>query len=94
MSDVLPSVYAQHMAIQTGADEVVLSSFEVFPPLNISGPEELEAIRQEGVPAECVARVTVSKKRFIEFANLYHNIAEQLKEMINAERGDDKEKIN
>lgn len=94
MSDVLPSVYAHHVAIQTSADEVVLSFFEVFMPFNISGHEEFEALQKAGVPAECVARVTISKKRFVEFASLFNNIAEQLKEANNAERGEDKEKTD
>lgn len=94
MSTVLPSVYAHHIAVQTSVDEVVVSFFEVFMPLNISGQEELEAIQRAGVPAECVARVTVSRRRFLEFASLLSNIAEQLKESNNAERGEDEGKTD
>lgn len=62
------SRYAHHMLAQATDNEITLSFFEPKPPLVLGGPEEqIEAIRQSGVLAECVARVTIAKARFPEF---------------------------
>src|SRR5437016_13753739 len=63
----MPGVYAQHLFIQPGSDEVVLSFFEIIPPLVAPGKSEdenLKQLRETGVVAECVARVIVPHARF------------------------------
>lgn len=80
MSRIIPSHYAHHMAVQHGADEVVLSFYESVPPIlppDISDAE-IKQLQEEGVPSECVARITVSKKRFLDFAKLMHDLSRQM----------------
>ena len=76
----MPSVYAQHMLVQPGENEVVVSFFElVLPPF--SGPpseEDLKAISESGVIADCVARVTIAKNKFPNFATAMQQIADLL----------------
>lgn len=58
----VPTYYANNFAIQHTESEFVIYFFEVFSPLILGEPEEvqrkMEAI--ESVPARCVARVVVS----------------------------------
>jgi hypothetical protein len=68
------------MAVQLGTDEVILSFFETFIPYLVDPTEaDRERLREVGIPAECIARVTVSKRRFHEFAELMMKTSEQLR---------------
>lgn len=76
----MPSVYAHHMLVQPGENEVILSFYElVLPPF--AGPpseETLKAIEEGGVVADCVARVTIAKNKFPGFANAMQQIVDLL----------------
>src|SRR5882724_2969231 len=75
----MPSVYAHHMTVQPGECEILLSFFEIIPPLILGDPQvALERIKDSGVTAECVARVTIAKDRFGLFAESMHDIATSL----------------
>jgi len=75
-----PSFYAHQMYIQQGQNEVVLSFFEVIPPVMLEPPNEerVKAILEVGLLAECVARVTVAKGSFPAFAKAMQTVANQL----------------
>lgn len=77
----MPSVYAHHMLVQQGEDEVILSFFEIVAPPFIGGPteEQLVALKEGGVVAECVSRVTVSKNKFLGFAQAIQQVADAMK---------------
>lgn len=79
----MPSVYATHFFVQDSPDEVVLSFFELIHP--ILPPEvgeerdrAVERLKQIGVTAECVARVTVAKHKFPAFAQAMATTAERI----------------
>src|SRR5205085_12361404 len=74
----MPTVYAHHMIIQPGDYEVTLSFFEVIPPLVTDGEDQLNLLREVGIVAECVARITVAKDRFAGFARAIQQIASQI----------------
>ena len=68
----MPSVYAHHMLVQPGQNEVLLSFFEVVPPLIAASGEpsgeQLRLLQETGVVAECVARITIAIASFPSFA--------------------------
>jgi hypothetical protein len=76
----MPSVYAHHMFIQPGPNEVLLSFFEVIPPvMTEETPEErLRIVQEAGIVAECVARVTIASASFPGFAKAMQQVAEQV----------------
>jgi hypothetical protein len=76
----MPSVYAHHMLVQPGEFEVVLSFFEVVAPIVVEKlePEQLKALQDAGVVAECVAKVTIAKDRFRLFTDALQEVAERL----------------
>lgn len=75
------SVYATNIIIQPGEYEMVLTFFEVQPPLLLGSQEEnIALLRSAGVRADCVAKITVSKERFEGFADAMKNMAGELKE--------------
>jgi hypothetical protein len=86
----MPSVYAHHLLIQPGESEVIVSFFEIIPPLFINETleERTERIKETGLVAECVARITVSIDKFPRFANAMMQVAEQLKGEKTAEQND------
>lgn len=73
----MPSVYAHHMLVQPGEFEIVLSFFEIVAPLVAEdiNPEQLKALQDAGVVAECVARVTIAKDRFRLFTAAFQEAA-------------------
>lgn len=91
-----PSLYAHHMFVQPGEHEVLLTFFEVIPPP--LGPnateEEINIIKEAGIVAECVARITVSKGRFPAFANAMQEIADFLVKETAAKNEADKNDAN
>lgn len=79
----MPSVYATHFFVQDSPDEVILSFFEVVHPILPPDPGEerdkgLERLKQTGVVAECVARVTVAKHKFPGFAQAMMTTAKRI----------------
>ncbi|MBA3631495.1 MAG: hypothetical protein H0W58_01590 [Acidobacteria bacterium] len=82
----MPSVYAHHLFIQDSETEVLLSFFEVIPPIIMQDAgameERIKMLQEAGINAECVARITVSKHRFIEFAKAIETIKENLEAQV------------
>jgi len=77
----MPTVYAHHMLVQQGEFEVVLSFFEVTPPIiieQIADTDRLKFLQETGLVAECVARVTIAKDRFPGFAQALQQIVSQI----------------
>ena len=71
----MPAVYAHHIIVQPGEQEVLLSFFEVIPPPIINQDEEtLKKLLEAGVVADCVARVIVAKGRFPGFVRALQDI--------------------
>ena len=70
----MTSRYAHHLMVQGAEHEVVLSFFEVIPPMLSGTPEEQRAILQKGVRAECIARITVARARFPEFVKTMQDV--------------------
>ncbi len=84
MSHFVPSVYAHHMAIQVTLDAVLMTFYEVIPPVFSKVPptdEVVEELRKTGITAECVARITVPYASFREFARVIAGTVGQLPEM-------------
>lgn len=76
MSTFLPSVVAQHMAIQTAGEHFVVSFFEANLPIMFNPtPESLEELKQTGYKTECVARITIPATRFTEMAKVFARVA-------------------
>ena len=79
----LPSLYAHHMLVHPGENEVTLAFFEVVPPLIASDDlEALKRLEETGITAECIARITVSKARFPAFAEAMQRIASGITDKI------------
>jgi hypothetical protein len=75
----MPSVYAQHMTIQPGPNEVVLSFFEVVPPfLTAPSAEQIKHVQENGIVADCVARITVSPAAFPNFVTAMQEVLDRL----------------
>jgi hypothetical protein len=78
----MPSVYAQHMLIQPGLNEVLLSFFEIVPPIMTAmgspSAEQIKQLQETGVVAECVARVTVANAVFPNFVRAMQDMLSQL----------------
>jgi hypothetical protein len=54
--------------VQAGEEEVTLSFFEIVPPLVIAETkEQMEILREQGISADCIARITIAKNRFPSF---------------------------
>jgi hypothetical protein len=76
----MPSVYAHHMLVQPGENEVILSFYELILPPFAGQPsdEQLKAIEENGLVADCVARVTIAKNKFPGFAAAMQQIVDFL----------------
>ena len=76
----MPSLYAHHMFVQHGQNEVILSFFEVIPPIltEDQAAERRKIVEEVGIVAECVARITIAKASFPNFANAMPQVAEQI----------------
>ncbi len=79
MTNFLPAVVAQHMAIQHYAGSVVLSFFELDMPFQPEiSPEAVEEMKREGFVAECVARVTIPMEALSRFAQVMTEMASKI----------------
>ena len=76
----MPSLYAHHMFVQQGENEIVIAYFEVVPPLVPPGAteEQIKSIIEAGIASECVARITVAKNRFPAFVQAMQQALEQI----------------
>jgi hypothetical protein len=80
MTGFIPSVVAQHLTLQRTPGNIVLSFYETNQPIMINPtPEQVEALKKQGITAECVARVSVPVIQFPSFAKVIADLAEQLK---------------
>lgn len=63
---------ATHFVVQNTGHEVIVSFFEVYPPLLVGTPEEQHATFEAiaGVRAECVGRVAIAAGRIEELVAL------------------------
>lgn len=60
----LQAVYANQLVIQHTPEEFLISFYQAFPPANLDGRDLRETLEQAGgVPAQCVARVAITKDR-------------------------------
>ena len=72
----MPSVYAHHLLVHPGENEVSISFFEVVPPVILGENQEdqIKILQETGLTADCVARIIVSKARFPSFVNAMQQI--------------------
>ncbi len=83
----MPAVYAHHMMIQPGEQEVLLSFFEVIPPPAFAQDEEqVKKLQEIGVVAECVARIIIARDRFPSFARAMQDILKAVETQSNEEK--------
>jgi hypothetical protein len=72
----MPALSAQNAVVQMGEDEALISFFNVIPPMiPDASPESLERAQREGAIGLCVARIVMSRKRFLEFVGAAQQIA-------------------
>ncbi len=74
----LPGRYVHHLLIQPGENEMILSFFEVVPPLLIGSEEERRLTLREGIRAECVARIIVAKARYPAFVEAMQSVLQEV----------------
>lgn len=75
----MPGLYAHHMLVQPGEQEVTISFFELIPPLfQGDNAEQLKKLQEVGLVAECVARIIVSRNRFPSFAVALQQVVQQI----------------
>src|SRR6266498_3183497 len=75
----MPSLYAHQMIVQPVQHEIVLSFFEVMPPI-AQTEEQVKAVQESGIIAECVARIMVSKAAFPNFVAALTSALKQLRD--------------
>lgn len=65
----MPSVIAQHLTVQPVEDGILLSFYEVIPPLFPTdlSEEQIKQLKETGVMAECVSKVFVPNSRYLDF---------------------------
>lgn len=85
----MPSVVAHSMIIQSMPELVVLSFFEtILPPKTDLSKEDIEQLKETGLLAECVARITMPPQAFLEAADAMQRIAKTIRQ--NAEKEESK----
>jgi len=73
----LPSVIAQHLVVQPNEDGVLLSFYEVIPPLikeETPTEEDIKKIKDIGLIAECVSKVFVPGSRYEAFVRAMSSV--------------------
>jgi len=87
MSGFIPSVVAQNITIQSTGGNVIIAFYEANPPVMLNPtPELIERFQKEGFTSECVARITVTPATFLTFADVFTQIAEQMRAKEKEER--------
>ncbi len=88
-SNNAPLQYANHSTVHVGEHEIVISFFQSTVSIEraADGEEYLNRLRENGVDAECVARIVVSKSFYQALTellkrNLPQFDKEQLKELL------------
>ncbi|MHB8626013.1 MAG: DUF3467 domain-containing protein [Aggregatilineales bacterium] len=79
-SETVSAKYATNIVVQRAEHEVIISFFEIYPPIILGSREEMAEQIQEitSVRAECVARIVLSPARLSEFINLLQTTNAQL----------------
>jgi len=78
----MPSVYATNIVLQQMEYEVLVSFYEIQPPLLLpesNEAENLAILKKTGMRADCVAKVIISKERFGAFADVMRQLAATIK---------------
>jgi hypothetical protein len=78
----MPSVYATNILLQKMEHEVLVSFYEVQPPIFLNEANQSEnakILERSGVRADCVAKVIIANERFAAFADVMKKLASQLK---------------
>ncbi len=72
----LPSVIGQHIIIQPNEDGVLLSFYEIIPPIisHETYEEQITQLKEIGVIAECVSKVFVPNSKYVEFVQAMKSI--------------------
>lgn len=83
----MPSVVAHHMTVSEYDGQTVLMFFEVLPPMIISNdPEDrskaVDKLKETGVFAECVAKVTIAPHKLPDFARVLNGFAERFQKQM------------
>ena len=88
----MPSVFANNILIQANPESVLVSFFEtILPPKLELTPEDLQELKEVGILAECVARITMPPLAFIQTADAMGRVAASIKaSMAGKETGDAK----
>ncbi len=74
----MPTVYATHLFVQETSDEVVASFFELVHPILNKEDDNVAILKEAGVVAECVARITIAKHKFPSFAQTFADTADRI----------------
>lgn len=84
----MPSIFAQNLLIQPMPESVSISFYEtMLPPKVDLSKEDIEQLKEVGVLAECVARITMPPQAFIDAAEAMGRVAENIKSA-NAKKGE------
>ena len=78
----MPSVYATNIVIQQMEHEVLVSFYEIQPPILLAGSNEAEnlaILKKTGMRADCVAKIIIAKQRFGGFADVMKQLATAIK---------------
>ena len=61
--------YSTNLLVQAAENEIILSFFEIIPPILLGSPDDIEAQLEqtEAIKAKCVARIIVSGEKFPDF---------------------------
>lgn len=71
----LISYYPNNYIIQDNGNDFVISFFEIFPPIVLGNPEEVEiqVNNIDKVQAKCIARLQFSNEHFQEFLKVMND---------------------
>ncbi|CAN5253686.1 hypothetical protein BH20ACI2_BH20ACI2_23440 [soil metagenome] len=78
----MPSVYATNILLQKMEHEVLISFYELQPPIFLNEAKQAEnakILEMSGIRADCVAKVIVANERFAAFADVIKKLATQMK---------------
>jgi hypothetical protein len=77
-----PSVFANHMVVQSDSTMVYLAFFEAMPPLLIGSEQEIQAQAEQihSVTPSCVGRIAIPANRITDFAGALAGIAAKFAE--------------
>ena len=75
----MPSLYATNLVFQRTEEAIVLSFYEVNIPVNEIAPNgQNNTLSQlKGLPAYCVARITMSPSKIQSIADLFNQVLER-----------------